>query len=57
MTGAGQLVEIQGTAEGKPFTSVKMERLLALVTDGIRELTQAQRAVLKQAGVALSPRA
>lgn len=57
MTGAGQLVEIQGTAEGKPFTPARLERLVGLASDGIRALTAAQRTVLRQAGVPLPGRA
>src|SRR5262249_55395360 len=56
MTGGGQLVEVQGTAEGKPFTPARLERLVALAAGGIRELTGMQRALLRQAGVTLPGR-
>jgi ribonuclease PH len=41
-TDAGTYVEIQGTAEGKPFDRGQMERLLALADDGIAKLFAAQ---------------
>jgi len=46
MTGSGGFVEIQGTAEGEPFTREQMDRLLALATKGIGELVEAQRRAL-----------
>ena len=46
MTGAGGFVELQGTAEGIPFTRAQMEALVALAEKGIRELIGRQRAAL-----------
>jgi ribonuclease PH len=46
MTGAGGFVELQGTAEGVPFTRGEMDALVALAERGIRELIAAQRAAL-----------
>jgi ribonuclease PH len=46
MTAAGGFVEVQGTAEGAPFTRAEMDRLLALATSGIDELVARQRAAL-----------
>jgi len=46
MTAAGGFVEVQGTAEGAPFSRAEMDALLALADQGIRELVQAQRAAL-----------
>ena len=46
MTGSGGFVEVQGTAEGAPFTRAEMDRLLALADKGIRELNVAQRQAL-----------
>ncbi len=46
MTGAGGFVELQGTAEGAPFTRAEADRLLALADQGIRELIGAQRLAL-----------
>jgi ribonuclease PH len=47
MTAGGGLVEVQGTAEGKPFTRQEMDAMLGLAEKGIRELVTAQRAALK----------
>ena len=46
MTGAGSFVELQGTAEGTPFTRAEMEALVTLAERGIRELIASQRAAL-----------
>jgi ribonuclease PH len=47
MTGSGGLVEVQGTAEGRPFTRAQMGAMLDLAERGIHELITAQRAALK----------
>jgi ribonuclease PH len=49
MTASGGFVEVQGTAEGAPFTRAEMDRLLALADQGIRELVARQRLALKVA--------
>src|SRR5450432_2871042 len=46
MTGSGHFVEIQATAEGRPFNGSEMQDLLALAAAGIRRLTEDQLAVL-----------
>ena len=46
MTGAGGFVELQGTAEGQPFTRAEMDALVALAEKGVRELIALQRAAL-----------
>ena len=46
MTGSGGLVEVQGTAEGRPFTRTQMGAMLDLAERGIRELIAAQKAAL-----------
>jgi ribonuclease PH len=46
MTGDGDLVEVQGTAEGAPFSRANLEDLLDLAAAGITELTKIQRDVL-----------
>jgi ribonuclease PH len=46
MTGNGGMVEVQGTAEGKPFTRAEMNALLDHAQNGIRQLIAAQRAAL-----------
>ncbi len=48
MTGAGGFVEIQGTAEGAPFSRDEMTQLLALAEKGIGELVVLQKAALAQ---------
>ena len=47
MTGNGGLVEVQGTAEGKPFSRAEMNALLDLAQLGIGQLIVAQKAALK----------
>jgi ribonuclease PH len=49
MTAAGGFVEVQGTAEGVPFTRAEMDALLALAAQGIDELVAAQRRALAEA--------
>ncbi len=46
MTGNGGIVEIQGTAEGEPFSREQMSVLVDLATMGIRQLTAAQQSAL-----------
>ena len=43
MTGSGGIVEVQGTAEGRPFSRAQVDRLLDLAAHGIGQLTLAQR--------------
>jgi len=45
-TGDGRFIEVQGTAEGEPFTRAEMDEMLALATVGLEELFAAQRTVL-----------
>jgi ribonuclease PH len=46
MTGAGNFVEVQGTAEGETFGRAQLDELLALAERGIRELIAHQRSAL-----------
>lgn len=46
MTGDGRLVEVQGTAEGEPFTRAQMDLLMAAAEGGIRKLFELQREAL-----------
>jgi ribonuclease PH len=46
MTGRGGIVELQGTAEGEPFSRANLDAMLLLAEKGIRELVAAQRAAL-----------
>jgi len=47
MTGSGGIVEVQGTAEGAPFSRAELEAMMDLATRGIGELVAAQRAALE----------
>jgi ribonuclease PH len=47
MTGSGRFVEVQGTAEGEPFTREQLSRLLDLAGKGIGELIELQRSSLR----------
>ncbi len=44
MTNGGEFIEVQGTAEGKPFSRARLDELLALAEKGIRELHALQQA-------------
>jgi ribonuclease PH len=46
MTGAGNFVEVQGTAEGEPFDRALLDNLLNLAAAGIADLTELQKAAL-----------
>ncbi|HQR75381.1 MAG TPA: ribonuclease PH [Burkholderiaceae bacterium] len=46
MTGRGGFVEVQGTAEGEPFTEAQMAAMMALARKGVSELIAAQKHVL-----------
>ncbi len=48
MTGEGKFVEVQGTAEGAPFSREAMNHLLDLARGGITELFKIQQSVLSQ---------
>jgi ribonuclease PH len=46
MTGAGGLIEVQGTAEGAPFSRADLDAMLELARGGITHLVEAQKRVL-----------
>ncbi|WP_312462325.1 ribonuclease PH [Pantoea endophytica] len=46
MTEDGRMIEVQGTAEGEPFSHDELLQLLALARGGIEQLIQAQKAAL-----------
>jgi ribonuclease PH len=48
MTGAGHFVEVQGTAEGVPFSRAQMDAMLSLAEKGITELMQLQQQSLSK---------
>jgi ribonuclease PH len=47
MTGSGQLVELQATAEGRPFSRDDLNRLIELTQPAIEKMIEAQRAIVK----------
>ncbi len=46
MTGSDALVEVQGTAEGEPFSRSQLDAMLDLAAGGVGHLTRVQRAVI-----------
>jgi ribonuclease PH len=49
-TGDGRFIEVQGTAEGAPFTRAQMDELLELGKKGIEQLVLLQRAAIEGVG-------
>lgn len=47
MTAAGQFIEVQGTAEGEPFSRKELDELLDMAKQGIKQITAAQQKALK----------
>jgi ribonuclease PH len=47
MTGSGGIIEVQGTAEGEPFSQDMLLQLLGLADGGIKTLVEMQKAALK----------
>ena len=54
MTGSGEFVEVQASAEGRPYTDVELQDLLKLAAGGIRQLVRAQQELLQIKFVARS---
>ena len=50
MTGSGSFVEVQGTAEGTPFSREELGSMLDLAATGVARLTELQREALAEAG-------
>lgn len=48
MTERGSLVEVQGSAEGAPFSVRTLQRLLALARRGTRQLVEVQKKALRK---------
>ena len=48
MVGKGKFIEVQGTAEGDPFTKSEMDKLLELAKKGIKELIAIQKKCVGQ---------
>lgn len=53
MTGRGEFVEIQGTAEGDPFSPEELQALLSLGGKGVAELIAIQKSALTGQGISL----
>ena len=49
-TGTGGIVEVQGTAEGKPFSEEQFLQLMTLAKQGVMHLTVLQRQILGDGG-------
>ena len=47
MTGTGGIIEVQGTAEGEPFSKPELAKLLALGEKGIKQLIKKQKEILR----------
>ena len=48
MTGQGGMIEVQGTAEGAPFSRAELDQLIDLANQGIQALVQLQKQALQQ---------
>jgi ribonuclease PH len=46
MMGGGGMIEVQGTAEGEPFSRAELDAMLELAAAGITELIAAQKRAL-----------
>ncbi len=46
MTGSGGLVEVQGSAEGAPFSEAELLKMMALARVGISQLVGLQKAAI-----------
>lgn len=49
MTTSGRFIEVQGTAEGNPFSRAELDDLLALAEHGIEQIFEAQREMIAEA--------
>ncbi|NWF52310.1 MAG: ribonuclease PH [Nitrospirae bacterium] len=54
MTGSGRFVEIQGTAEGSPFSKGTLNSLISLAEEGINTLIKIQKGIIELSGVMVS---
>ena len=46
MTGSGGIVEVQGTAEGEPFSRSELERLISMASSGIASIVEMEKKIL-----------
>ena len=56
MTGSGQFIEVQGTAEAHPFTRAELDALLGFAGRGVQQLIDLQRTLLGEDRLAPHPR-
>jgi ribonuclease PH len=47
MTGGRRFIEVQATAEQRPFDEVQLQRMMELARKGIQSLVASQQALLK----------
>jgi ribonuclease PH len=50
MNASGEFIEVQGTAEGRPFARGRLDELLDLAAQGVERLLEAQRSALSSQG-------
>jgi ribonuclease PH len=48
MTGAGEFVEVQGTAESKPFAKIDLDQMTLLAANGLKKIITLQEAAIEQ---------
>ena len=46
MTESGGIIEVQGTAEIHPFTKEQLDQMLAIASDGIKDIIEIQKSCL-----------
>ncbi|MCG2761885.1 MAG: ribonuclease PH, partial [Candidatus Atribacteria bacterium] len=46
MTEKGEIIEIQGTAEGKPFSKRNLQELIKLAETGIKQIIEEEKNIL-----------
>jgi ribonuclease PH len=51
MTGGGKFVEVQGTAEGLPFDRGRLNEMLDVAGQGLKQLSAAQQRAFEEAGL------
>ena len=52
MTDSGQIIEVQGTGEARPFSRDEMDSILDSVSEGLKQLFEAQREAVESRGKA-----
>jgi ribonuclease PH len=54
-TAHGDIVELQGTAEGEALPRADMDKMIDLAMVGVASMCEVQRGMLEKAGVSLGP--